>query len=595
MLIYNHNKEFIGIDAEDLEQLGYKSLSSFFDDYNDFSDLFVKKPGFIHNFKNFPWIDFVLYAEAEESKAIIKTTSKEFTCDLVVTSFFLANASNQEGYAVSLKHIRNVSGGTAPSPADEPAPNNERVVLDMDMDDDFGISSFDSHDSTVLNEPDLLDIPDLEMPPIGSSYDDTELTFPGLDDTFTTPEKSTFSAQSSTGSSINRNEASYLEKLQTASDYVYNPQIASDELGLPVDLIEEFIGDFIQQSYEFKDQLFDVTLKEDYDEVHALSHKLKGVAANLRIEDSFEVLNIINNSRDQTEIEANLKQFYRLLAKLEGKELPEFDVTETQEEENSHDSFEDDIYDFDLLLDPKPTPIPKAPEAKEEVVDFLEDDLFLEAEPTPKPKEVDDFLDDDLFAEPDLMPEIEPLPIPEPITVSEPAPTPKVAEVKEEVIDFVEDDLFLEPEPTPKPKEVNDFLDDDFLLEPEPMPEAEATPTSKPIAVPEPAPIPEASIKATLNYDAKSASNELGLSYEFVTELIEDFTTESKEFHTEFNEAIKNEDYHLLRELASELKGATDNLRITDLSAVLQNLIHIDNTTAANKTVNELYDLIDQL
>ena len=40
--------------------------------------------------------------------------------------------------------------------------------------------------------------------------------------------------------------ANYINNLHVSKDYVYNPQVASDELGLPVDLIEEFIGDFIQ-------------------------------------------------------------------------------------------------------------------------------------------------------------------------------------------------------------------------------------------------------------------------------------------------------------------------------------------------------------
>lgn len=527
MLIYNHNKEFVGIDAEDLQNLGYKSLSNFLIDYNDFADLFVKKPGFIHNFKNFPWIDFVLHAEAEESKAIIKTESKEFTCDLAITPFFLASESNQEGYAVTLKHIRNSSGTFAAEPA---ARREEKVV--MDIEDDLGIGSLASLDSTVLMEPDLLDIPDFEAPAPrqdfeapaprqdfeapapGPAYDDNEPTFPDFDEPFETPQKRQTQDRPMLGDSINKDEAAYLENLSVSKDYIYDPKVASDELGLPVDLIEEFIGDFIQQSHEFKDKLFDVTMKEDFDEVHALSHKLKGVAANLRIEDSFEVLNIINHSTDQTEIEANLKQFYRLVAKLEGKEAPEFEVAEpshTLSDQKQEDDFyaaDDDIYDFGLLLDDEPKQ--DAPKVEESI--------------TPDTYSFD--IPEESSVEPDIG---------------------------------------------------DDLLEDDFNFEPVSEPETVQR------------------TRAELHYNSKTAASELGLDQAFVAELVDEFATEAKEVHLELNEALQNEDYRHVQSLAMELKGASDNLRITEVSALLQSLIHTDNTAAGKKSVNTLYDLIDQL
>ena len=100
------------------------------------------------------------------------------------------------------------------------------------------------------------------------------------------------------------------------------------ELGLPVDLIQEFIGDFIQQSHDFHDPLFDALAARDLETIKTLSHKLKGVAANLRIEDSFEVLSIINTTKDFDEISANLKYYYHLIAKLEGNESAQLDMSD---------------------------------------------------------------------------------------------------------------------------------------------------------------------------------------------------------------------------------------------------------------------------
>jgi len=59
MLIYNFQKEFLGIDAKDLQELGYHDLSSLRSEVTDFADLFVKTPGYIHNFQHVHWIDFI--------------------------------------------------------------------------------------------------------------------------------------------------------------------------------------------------------------------------------------------------------------------------------------------------------------------------------------------------------------------------------------------------------------------------------------------------------------------------------------------------------------------------------------------------------
>jgi len=109
------------------------------------------------------------------------------------------------------------------------------------------------------------------------------------------------------------------ENTHFASNYNYDPQLASDELGLPIDLIEEFVQDFIAQTQEFKEQLYVSLNRGHLDELKTLSHKLKGVAANLRIEDAFNALNIINNSKNSSDIEIQLNIFYKIIEKLSEK------------------------------------------------------------------------------------------------------------------------------------------------------------------------------------------------------------------------------------------------------------------------------------
>ena len=60
MLIYNHQQEFVGINEKDLKSLGFRNLADLQSECKDFADLFVKRPTYIHNFKNFNWIYYIL-------------------------------------------------------------------------------------------------------------------------------------------------------------------------------------------------------------------------------------------------------------------------------------------------------------------------------------------------------------------------------------------------------------------------------------------------------------------------------------------------------------------------------------------------------
>ena len=96
----------------------------------------------------------------------------------------------------------------------------------------------------------------------------------------------------------------------------YNPQMAANELGLPVEEIEEFIEDFINQAEEFRNELYSSLESNDLENIENLSHKLKGVAANLRMQEVLEAITVVNSSSDKSEIESGLDDFYKSVAKL---------------------------------------------------------------------------------------------------------------------------------------------------------------------------------------------------------------------------------------------------------------------------------------
>ena len=324
MIIYNFQKEFLGIDEKDLQTLGYNDLAQLRAEVTDFADLFVKTPGHIHNFKHVHWIDFITCAESsEESKVIIHANSKSYKAIITITNAYLVDKPNQKAYFIHLNNLRALTSQEYDTISEDitqkPAPeilhettnlqtptikplNEEPVVIKDEYDQmlDVGDLSIDEKPvadttPTVNPTPKIEEIPSKEETTSKVTIQSKEVT---LSKKVTPPKKE--------------------EKQKNI--YTYDPHIASKELGLPLDLIEEFIQDFIDQAHDFKEGLYSSLDKGDLDNVKTLSHKLKGVAANLRIEDAHEVLYIINTTTDVDIIKTNLDDFYEIIAKLSGEE-----------------------------------------------------------------------------------------------------------------------------------------------------------------------------------------------------------------------------------------------------------------------------------
>jgi hypothetical protein len=588
VLIYDHNKEFIGIDQESLKVLGYERFEDLIHEHKDVAELFVKKPGYIHNFTNFPWIDFVLHAESDDAKVIIAGKAKAFSATIEVTTLHLKNAPEEEAFLVKLKNIQDYHLDASERPEPSPVPFEPQVS-------EFNAPSQESSVPVqVTQAPIATPEPELEIaPPTEPTPSPEPLTFD--EDVFTqvqpesvtpiTPaadeeldiffgdeeleeeprievapeipkeEESIFDsikedehAVPMLGANLSEEDKAYLADLEFDEDYIYDPQIAADELGLPVDLIEEFIGDFIKQAHEFKEQLFTAIDNRDFDNIKILSHKLKGVAANLRIEDSFEVLRNINETSDIKECEANLKRFYLTIAKLEGKD-PEEAKRELEKPP------EEDLYD----LTPKHIP--------EEIV---EEDII-------QPLDLPDF-EEDHFEAPESLENL-----------SDIAEQQSTSNNDDEIYDF---GLVTEEGTTPlmvlddEEEIISDLENFDTTEEPELISgiqdfDTDENTTSENLPV--------------LTYDITVAAAEIGLSPDLVSALIEDYIVEANEMRNKLNEVITADDMMRWKGYAVQLKGVSDNLRIKEISEALQNLIISSNPTQAKAATQEFYGFINQL
>ncbi len=283
----------------------------------------------------------------------------------------------------------------------------------------------------------------------------------------------------------------------------YDPQFAADELGLPVEEIEEFIQDFINQAYEFKDELYSSLQSGDTDNIHALSHKIKGVAANLRMEEALNAISIVNTSSDNAEIEASLDNFYTVVDRLSGvntsssseeettslDELEEFNTEELEVEEEELDQSEDleegltleddDLelseeleleLDDELLLKEEPEEVNTSSSSEEEEstdLDELEDELMFDEEEAES--EIDKAVTEELALDEDVDEPEEELELDDELTLEEEVNTSTSSEEEEsadleELEEFSSEELELEEDVEESEEEIADLdeLNEEF-------------------------------------------------------------------------------------------------------------------------------------
>jgi hypothetical protein len=390
VLLYNHKQEFIGVNEEGLRLLNYSSLVELLAVCSDVADLFANEPGYIHNFKNFGWIDFLLHADSDASSAIVHANGRVFSCQLSVSSFYLCENPSQHGYSIEMLHIKSISG-------EDVKPHTITAKVAKKEESTVGsLPNYADITPTQLDEPNILDVPELSLSVFDDDLldNDLELVPAFKNDTIeiapvkeevtlaqpvAAPKKPQDKPMMGSAQ-YNAQEQECLDRHHVGKSYVYDPRVAANELGLPVDLIEEFIGDFIQQAYDFKEDLFESAAKNDFNNLHILSHKLKGVAANLRIEDAFETLSVINTSNDPVEIEANLKYYFQIIQKLKGGEAQETETVSNEPQKSTAaitDETLEDIYSFGLKkYDDEPLMVH---EHEVELSELPESDLLKEA------------------------------------------------------------------------------------------------------------------------------------------------------------------------------------------------------------------------
>jgi len=551
MLIYNYQKEFLGIDESDLKALDLSNLAELRAESADFADLFVKTPGFIHNFQHVHWIDYILCNESGiDSKAIINIKGKNYATSLDIQTIFLVDNPSQKAYIVNMPDIRalshaqneKISGDIIKKAAPKTISGSTEIFTDPSQTITEGSKcevSFDPYESVdespspsivkdayeeTIPEPDLgLDIPlDIEIEE--DSLEDSEY-IRETDEVLQTDEP------------INITEAESEPKDEIIEDgpfanYIYNPKVASEDLGLPIDLVEEFIQDFIAQATSFKNELYESAKSGNMDNLRIQSHKLKGVAANLRVEDALDALTIINSSDNDFEIEENLDRLYRIIHRLSNKKVS---VTEPIVDEDDSEE------DFVLSLKDVENDVTQKLNSQESEV-----------------KEVVEKIDEPTVEELDLAQDI--------IDVDD-SQVPDSIDVLE-----LEDDEFLKPEITMQESEISD---EDLSILDNPIDMTQES-------------IQEEALDIAIIYDKELIANDIGLDIDSFNELFKDYLNEAKELSDSMISSIEKDDLNACKSAAIKLKGMSENMRVHKLDEDLEAIINSTDSTTLKGFIDDI-------
>ncbi|RUM72238.1 MAG: hypothetical protein DSZ10_05260 [Sulfurovum sp.] len=94
---------------------------------------------------------------------------------------------------------------------------------------------------------------------------------------------------------------------------------AANDLGLPTELIEEFVHDFITQATEETPKMLEAYQKGDLETIQKIGHLLKGAASNLRITPLADTLYEIQMCNDSSQLERLIKNYWAHFLSLENK------------------------------------------------------------------------------------------------------------------------------------------------------------------------------------------------------------------------------------------------------------------------------------
>ncbi|MBD3807809.1 MAG: Hpt domain-containing protein, partial [Epsilonproteobacteria bacterium] len=85
---------------------------------------------------------------------------------------------------------------------------------------------------------------------------------------------------------------------------------SAKELSLPIDIVKEFIKDFIEQCHADTDKIIHKYEECDIEKIKKLAHTLKGISSNLYIMPLADTLLELQNNDDLTQVKPLVEKYW---------------------------------------------------------------------------------------------------------------------------------------------------------------------------------------------------------------------------------------------------------------------------------------------
>ncbi|NLC27894.1 MAG: hypothetical protein GX780_03880 [Campylobacteraceae bacterium] len=160
MILYDKECHLLGISKSILDFLGYEDIEEFKTYTNDVADLFQNRPGYIHRFKNFSWINYILHSGAPNKNAILSLKSgKEIEVRIAIEEIISLEGGHEGSYYRVDLQPTHVSLDSAPTKFKKSIPPS---VLEEDLSflPSQKESSFGHQDESSLNSYSYSSLPE---------------------------------------------------------------------------------------------------------------------------------------------------------------------------------------------------------------------------------------------------------------------------------------------------------------------------------------------------------------------------------------------------------------------------------------------------
>jgi len=202
---------------------------------------------------------------------------------------------------------------------------NEYIDTSISLENDLKSSDTNVRTSAINTLTQLAEV--LELPMVNNII--SELTTSGsqeskqiVDSFYTTLSRLTTEKKPTVPNTVETNETKDIS-LQVPSNgnslnlegiqpihFDFQLKEAADDLSLPVELIEEFVHDFIEQAHIETEKMLEAYEKGDLDAIQKIGHILKGASSNLRINALSDTLYNIQFCEEISQLEGFIKKYW---------------------------------------------------------------------------------------------------------------------------------------------------------------------------------------------------------------------------------------------------------------------------------------------